>query len=144
MIKEYNDIPLAIDLDFITNIFWFKLNKGLGKTYPINIDIVVKSRKAISATLLNKISKKYDRIVEEYNNLEDNENELKENIKYKIATLKSNVLTPELIKPDNINTIFNLITNDDLENIYRENDFKYNKIKQWESLTENIIWIYIF
>ena len=56
-IKEYNDIPLAIDLDFITNIFWFKLNKGLGKTYPVNIDIVVQSRKAISATLLNKISK---------------------------------------------------------------------------------------
>ena len=137
-IKEYNDIPLAIDLDFITNIFWFKLNKGLGKTYPINIDIVVQSRKAISATLLNKISKEYDRIVEEYNNLEDNENELKENIKYKIATLKSNMLTPELIKPDNINTIFNLITNDDLENIYRENDFKNNKIKQLESLTENL------
>lgn len=137
-IKEYNDISLAIDLDFITNIFWFKLNKGLGNIYPINIDIVVQSRKAISAALLNKISKEYDRIVEEYNNLEENENELKENIKYKIATLKSNMLTPELIKHDNINNIFNLITNNDLENIYRENYFKDNKIKQLESLTKNL------
>lgn len=38
--KNYKT-DLTIDLDNITNLFWFKLNKGLGNNTPINIDILI-------------------------------------------------------------------------------------------------------
>lgn len=67
-IKKDNDIALVIDLDYITNIFWFKLNKGFGNNTPINIDIVKQTRKVFSNSFNKLISTEYEELMAKYRN----------------------------------------------------------------------------
>lgn len=128
-IKKENDIALVIDLDYITNIFWFKLNKGFGNNTPINIDIVKQTRKVFSNSFNKLISTEYEELMVKYKSGDILEKELIE----KVITLKEKMTLPENIKNNNIDELYTSISSDNLENILRERDSDRAKIIDLEN-----------
>lgn len=128
-IKKDNDIALVIDLDYITNMFWFKLNKGFGNNTPINIDIINQTRKVFSNSFNKLISTEYEELRYKYKNGDISEEELIE----KLIILKEKMILPENIKDDNIDELYTSISSDNLENILRERDSDRAKITDLEN-----------
>lgn len=128
-IKKDNDIALVIDLDYITNMFWFKLNKGFGNNTPINIDIINQTRKVFSNSFNKLISTEYEELRYKYKNGDISEEELIE----KFIILKEKMILPENIKDDNIDELYTSISSDNLENILRERDSDRAKITDLEN-----------
>lgn len=128
-IKKDNDIALVIDLDYITNMFWFKLNKGFGNNTPINIDIINQTRKVFSNSFNKLISTEYEEFMYKYKNGDISEEELIE----KFIILKEKMILPENIKDDNIDELYTSISSDNLENILRERDSDRAKITDLEN-----------
>ena len=59
-IKEKGDVPLATNLQFITNKLWFKLNKGFGSgNYPTTFKIITKAQILLAAHLSDKLNEEY-------------------------------------------------------------------------------------
>ncbi len=59
-IKEKGDVPLATNLQFITNKLWFKLNKGFGSgNYPATFKIITKAQILLAAHLSDKLNEEY-------------------------------------------------------------------------------------
>lgn len=47
----------AVSVDRMTNILWYKLGNGFGtKNYPCNVNIVLKARTVLSATIIAAIT----------------------------------------------------------------------------------------
>lgn len=62
-IKPNGSIPLASNLSFLTNKFWFKLNKGFGKSeLPKSFDIVTKAQIILSTQLNDTVADKFDEL----------------------------------------------------------------------------------
>ena len=61
-------IPLATDLDYMTEWFWLKLNKGFctEKHIPVAFDVIARTRLVLSAQLSRKVANEYRQLVEEY------------------------------------------------------------------------------
>lgn len=57
----------AVNMSFMTNILWYKLNKGFGaKEFPKNLDAVVKAKIVLSNLISQNLSKNYDKYKEDY------------------------------------------------------------------------------
>jgi len=62
-IKDNGDVPLAINLTFVTNKLWFRLNKGFGKgVYPKTFNIVTKAQIVLSTQLNNSVADKFEEL----------------------------------------------------------------------------------
>ena len=93
-IKASANVPLATDLNFITNLFWFKLNKGLGNNeYPKSFDIVTKSQ----IILLSRLNESLASIFEELQTNSKNGNITENEAAQVIAKLRQEVKKPEEI-----------------------------------------------
>ena len=64
-----NSIPFVTDIDFITNRFWFKLNKGFGKSdgKPRSFDIIARAQMVLAAQMNNTVHKEYVDFKKRYN-----------------------------------------------------------------------------
>lgn len=131
--KNYRT-DLTIDLDNITNIFWFKLNKGLGDNTPINIDILIQSRNAISSSLSKRISDEYVKIKKEIEKAkqtdEATDSEKKDRFILELAMLKENYIPSELITHENVEEVLYSITDFDIENILKEKEFMNKELEK--------------
>lgn len=59
-IKNRGDVPLATNLQFITNKLWFKLNKGFGKgDYPTSFKVITKAQTLLASHLSDTLRKEY-------------------------------------------------------------------------------------
>lgn len=59
-IKNVGSVPLATDLYFLTNRFWFKLNKGFGgNDVPKSFSVITKAQILLSATTNNKVHSEF-------------------------------------------------------------------------------------
>ena len=64
---QEGEAPKAVDLDYLINRFWYKLNKGLGKgDGPKTIDIISRARMVLASMTVTKVSKTYDEIKQKY------------------------------------------------------------------------------
>jgi len=62
-IRKDGDIPLATTLDFMTNKFWFKLNKSFGDhNYPKSFDVLTKAQIILSSKVAHSVAKKFDEL----------------------------------------------------------------------------------
>ncbi|QQO09589.1 hypothetical protein [Breznakiella homolactica] len=125
LIKSDGSWPLATTLDWMTNKFWFKLNKGFGQdAIPHNTDIIIKSKIVLSSIISDSIEKKYEELKDEINK----GNLTKEQAQSRILVLRSHARRPEEID-QNIETIIDFLNQEDLEKYAKEQD----------SLKKNII-----
>jgi len=133
LMKEDGFVPLASHLSFLTNKFWFKLNKGFGKsTLPKSFDIITKSQIILSKVLNDNVGEKYTELKEEYKNGKLTE----EQAKARIIHLRNQVRKPEDIKNDTVKDVLNAITEDSLEKFVQEQSHFKNKAQKQE--LENI------
>lgn len=117
LMKDDGFVPMATHLSFLTNKFWFKLNKGFGKTsLPTTFDIITKSQIVLSKVLNDSVGEKYKELQIEYKN----GNLTEEQAKARIFDLRNQVRKPEEIKNDIVNDVLNAITEDSIEKFIQE------------------------
>lgn len=133
LMKEEGFVPLASHLSFLTNKFWFKLNKGFGKsTLPKSFDIITKSQIILSKVLNDNVGEKFSELKIEYKNGKLTE----EQAKARIIDLRNQVRKPEELKKDTVKDVLNAITEDSLEKFVQEQSHFKNKAQKQE--IENI------
>lgn len=132
-IKKERVVPLATTLHWITNKFWFKLNKGFGNgKLPKSFDIITKALISLSHILNESIGNKYVETVTEY----QKGNISEEQVKSRIVYLKSNVRKPEDIDADEACNVLEIISLDNLTKyIYEQEQFKSEAKKNAEENT---------
>lgn len=132
-LKPNGNIPLASNLSYLTNKFWFKLNKGFGKSeHPKSFDIVTKAQIVLSTQLNDTVSDKFD----EFQIKLKNGQITKEEAVSTIATLRREAKKPEDINEDNIENILSSIEESSIETYLKEQDLFKQKAKEHEA--ENI------
>lgn len=130
LMKDDGFVPMATHLSFLTNKFWFKLNKGFGKTtLPTSFDIITKSQIVLSKVLNDSVGEKYQELQNDYKVGKLTE----EQAKARIIDLRNQVRKPEEIKNDIVNDVLNAITEDNLEKFIQEQmHFKIKAVQQQE------------
>lgn len=133
LMKDEGFVPTATHLSFLTNKFWFKLNKGFGKaSLPTSFDIITKSQIILSKVLNDNVGAKYEELQNDYNKGKLTE----EQAKARIIDLRNQVRKPEEIKNDTVNDVLNAITEDSLEKFIEEQT--HFKIKAEEQQENNV------
>lgn len=126
-VKPEYEVPLATTLNFLTNKFWFKLNKGFGSgAFPKSFDIITKAQIFLSSALSNSLSTKYDELQEKYKSGKITE----EQAKARIVNLRNNIKKPEEIKNEDISSILHTISEDSLEQFIKEQEFFKNQAEK--------------
>lgn len=94
----------AISLSNITNLLWYKLNRGFGSNdFPRNLDAVIKARIILSSYITQGITATYKEIVERSANGQLSQ----EQAAAYIVALKGKISLPEAISVDNIEDSLN-------------------------------------
>ena len=133
LMKEEGFVPMATHLSFLTNKFWFKLNKGFGKTsLPKSFDIITKSQIILSKVLNDSVGVKYEELQKDYKDGKLTEDQAKA----RIIDLRNQVRKPEEIKNDIVSDVLNAITEDSLEKFIEEQS--HFKIKAEKREEDNI------
>lgn len=105
-IRPTGYVPLATDLDFLTNRFWLSLNKGLGNNMNLHsFDIITKAQIALSTLVNDAVGHYYDELKNEIENGGLDTEELKR----KIASLRQLAVKPEEINTVNEDTYINIV-----------------------------------
>lgn len=101
-VKEQGQVPLATNMQFLTNKFWFKLNKGFGqKDCPISFKITTRAQILLSSHLTEKIRNSYLELQQQINN-----GSITEDIALKVlCELKTRSKLPEELQDENMNDI---------------------------------------
>ena len=127
-VKPEGSVPLATTLSFLTNKFWFKLNKGFGDgAFPKSFDIITKAQILLSSELNESIGDKYEELQIQFKAGKLTEDQAKA----RIVNLRSQVRKPEDIVKDDVLSILDVISEDSLEQFIQEQEhFKNEASKQ--------------
>ncbi|WP_102493023.1 hypothetical protein [Selenomonas felix] len=94
-----NVCDYAVSVEKLTNILWYKLGNGLGrKTYPTNVNAVLKARMLLASKISHNISKLYTETKELFNSGEITEAQLAS----RIIALRKKPITPEELTSETI------------------------------------------
>jgi len=125
--KPQGFVPLATDLFFITNKFWYKLNKGFGgEDYPKTFDIISKAQIVLSNQLVNSVGKKFDDLQVQYKNGKISE----EKAVAMIADLRKQAHKPEDISCDDIDDVLSIISEKKIENYINEKELYRSELEK--------------
>lgn len=128
------DAPKAVNIDYLINRFWYKLNKGFGKgDEPKSIDIISRARIALASMSNSKVSQTYDEIRKQYSDGNITEME----VAGIISELRKVSRNPEDITPDQIDNQIAFLKDYDLEQ--RIEDVRREELarkKDKETITE--------
>ena len=127
-IKPNGNVPLASNLSFLTNKFWFKLNKGFGKgDYPGTFDIVTKAQIILSTQLNDSVGDKFDELQIKFKNGTLTEKQAVASI----AELRRQAKRPEDINEFDIDDVLKSIEESSIEDYLKEQEiFKNRAAKQ--------------
>lgn len=118
-VKEEGNVPLATNLYWLTNKFWFKLNKGFGENaFPKSLSIITKAQTTLSSILNESIGAKFDELKTQFKNGELSEGQAKA----RLVNLRSQARKPEEIQQDEIKSILSTISEDSIERFMREQE----------------------
>lgn len=128
LVKPDGCVPLATTLGFLTNKFWFKLNKGFGNgSFPKSFDIITKAQIMLATELNDSLGEKYEELQVQFKNGKLTE----EQAKARIVNLRQQVRKPEDIDQDDVLSILDVISEDTLEQFIQEQEhFKNDAAKQ--------------
>lgn len=117
-IRQDRNIPHVTTIEFITNKFWFKLNKGFGKDYPKSFNLITTAQVILSSHLRNSVSGKFL--------------QLKERVKKKdlqtehaiaiLANLKESMQKPEDINEPTVDITLKNIEDKTIDDYLQEKD----------------------
>lgn len=94
----------AVSLSYITNLLWYKLNRGFGSTeFPHNLDVVIKARTILSSYITQGITLTYNDIKTKVSSGDLTA----EQAAARIVALKEKTTLPENLKSDNIEDALN-------------------------------------
>lgn len=92
-------VGFAIHTSTITNILWYKMNKGFGlNTFPQNINAVTKAKLVLSSSISHNVVCKYDKYKKEY----DEKTITQEQFAARLLSLKNKASKPEDISFDSV------------------------------------------
>ena len=132
-LRRKGTVPLATTITFLTNRFWFTLNKGLSPSMNLkSFNIIARAQLAIASHISNTIGKLYDEIREKFKAGKLCE----EDAKNRILELRSRAFVTEDI---DVNTLddddcLNIIQNDSLEKIEAEYACHQQKEKELQKV----------
>lgn len=125
--RKIGDIPKAANLEYMTEHFWFVLNKGFGTNEKLkSFDVIAKSKIIMSSLISSNISGKYADINKRF---DSGELSLEDAAKY-LAALREETKLPEEIKKDNINYILDLLSESDISKQIEDSMLKENELKR--------------
>lgn len=129
-IKPNGNIPLASNLSFLTSKFWFKLNKGFGKSTLLkSFDIVTKAQIILSNHLNDSVADKFGELQTKFKRGQLTEQEAISTI----AKLRGEAKKPEDINGDNIENILSSIEESSIEIHLKEQELLKQKAKEQEA-----------
>ena len=118
-VKEEGNVPFATNLYWLTNKFWFKLNKGFGKnSFPKSLGIITKAQITLSSILNESIGSKFDELKIQFEKGELSEDQAKA----RLINLRNQARKPEDIQKDEIKSILCTISEDSLERFIRDHE----------------------
>jgi len=124
-VKSLTSVPLATTLEFLTNKFWYKLNKGFGNVnYPKSFDVITRAQILLSSQLNDSVVKKYEELKEQFEQGKLTEIQA-------IATiveLRKLTKKPEEIGLDDIESILETLTEGSIERYIKEQDYLKAKV----------------
>lgn len=133
LVKDTGYVPLATHLSFLTNKFWFKLNKGFGKgSLPKSFDVITKAQVVLSKVLNDSVGDKFQDLKTQFKEGKITE----EQARARIINLRNQVRKPEDIKSDVIKDVLSVITEDSLDKFIQEQSFL--KVKAEKQEEENL------
>ncbi|MDN5070446.1 hypothetical protein O8C76_05310 [Aliarcobacter butzleri] len=119
-IKEQGKVPLATNIDFLTNKFWFKLNKGFGTNdYPKTFSIFTKAQIILASHINENLNNQLSKIQQKIKNKTFTEEEALTNLVF----LKENVKKPEDITSDSIEETYLLLNDNSIEEIVNHHEY---------------------
>ncbi|MFA5985890.1 MAG: hypothetical protein WC819_00905 [Parcubacteria group bacterium] len=128
-IRKSGEVPLATSLHFLTDKFWFKLNKGFGtNTFPKIFDVITKAQILLSSQLNKSVGNKFDELQKRFKNGKLNDNQ----VALAITNLRKQAKKPEDIMNDNISFILESLAENNLDKIIEEQEHFKNKAKKHE------------
>jgi len=126
-IKVYGQVPLATTLSFLTNKFWFKLNKGFGKdNFPTTFDVVTKAQIVLSNQVNETVGRKYDDLQLKFKNGQLTQDQAKASI----IELRKQTKKPEDIIDEDITSILDSISEDNLDSFLKEQEHFKSEAKK--------------
>ncbi len=133
LVKDSGYVPLATHLSFLTNKFWFKLNKGFGKgSLPKSFDVITKAQVVLSKVLNDSVGDKFQDLKNQFKDGKITE----EQARARILNLRNQIRKPEDIKRDVIKDVLSVITEDSLDKFIQEQSFL--KVKAEKQEEENL------
>ncbi len=126
-VKKEGNVPLATNLNWITNKFWFKLNKGFSDgAFPKSLDLVTKAQTTLSFILNESIGQKFDELKKESANGSLTEDQTRA----RLVNLRRQTRKPEDIQHDEITSILDSISEDSIERFIREQEISKLNVKE--------------
>jgi len=137
LIKPVNeDIPFSTDLDFITNRFWFKMNKGLTNhnSLPRSLDVVAKAQVVLSSQIDSSISEKFDLLKSDLSIGKIT----KKDAEYLNNELRKNIIAPENLTQERLEETLSYLSHNSFEDHLREKSILEKKAKDGEVAIKKI------
>lgn len=139
-IRAHNEVPLATSLSWLTNRFWFKLNKGFGTdSYPKTFEVITKAQIVLSTQINKSVTVKFEELKKKKRdgNMTDNQ------VIATLVGLRESVYQPEEIDGDNIDHILNEIKEEELAHFAKEKEtLKHNlgeSVRRGGKLEEELV-----
>ncbi|WP_143017529.1 hypothetical protein [Catalinimonas alkaloidigena] len=130
------DFSFATNIYYITNHLWFRLNKGLGfkSSLPSSLDVVAKAQMLLSSHLNHSVREHYNKLEQDY----ISGNKSIESIKGYYLSLRSFVVKPEDLVPDNIEEKIKILYDySDIERFQEEQSLLRKKALAYDELQAN-------
>ncbi|NTV54938.1 MAG: hypothetical protein HGA16_00340, partial [Candidatus Moranbacteria bacterium] len=132
-IRKNGEVPLATSLHFLTDKFWFKLNKGFGtNTFPKIFDVITKAQLVLSSQLNKSVSSKFEELQKRFKDGKIDEKQAA----LTVVNLRNQAKKPEEIDKDNISFILDSLSADNLDKMVEEQEYFKHKAREFEQ--ENV------
>lgn len=111
-VRESNCVPLATNLNFLTNRFWLSLNKGLSTICSLqSLNIITKAQIALSSGINENVYNLYNKLREDEKVGRLTEGQMKSCL----AELHMSTVSPESISSENVNDIYEIVNFKDIQ-----------------------------
>ena len=121
------NIPLATDLEFITNRLWFKLHKGLSSSlvHPQSLNVLAKAQVVLASQINSSISEKFNQIQNNY----ASGNLKKTDAQYLFDELRTKVYAPEMLTEEAVKSAFEFLDHNNYEHHLRERSLLMERVE---------------
>ena len=131
---DRNICGLAVSMNMLTNILWYKLNRGFGaRNYPQNLDSVIKAKTVLARFISQNVTAVYNRYRKEYMDGDISAQQMAG----RLLGLREKASKPEDITIDNLTDNLNF-NSEYLSRYEEERELQKIQLKEKEELIQQI------